>query len=66
MSRLRTSFLVLLLAACCCPVAVFAQPGFESTNVGDTPVNSGVVWLLLVGIALGVRMLFKRVPACSC
>jgi hypothetical protein len=41
------------------PFLLHAQPGFESTNVGDTPVDGGISLLVAAGIGYGVKKLYN-------
>ena len=55
----RIVFNLVLLAAVCCPVILFAQPGF-STNVPDgAPIDGGLSLLAVAGVMYGSKKIFK-------
>ena len=58
MNTLRT----LLLLACiiAIPVISFAQAGFASTDVTDTPIDGGLSLLVAAGIGYGAKKLYNK------
>jgi len=48
------------------PAITFAQAGFETTDGGgggdvtDSPIDGGVVWLIIAGVAFGVYALYMQ------
>jgi hypothetical protein len=54
---LKLTMVVMLLAA---PIATFAQPGFNSTDVDDTPIDGGISLLVLAGAGYGAKKLKER------
>ena len=61
-SKIKLFLLFLILSAA--PVAVNAQTHFDETDpdgggVSDTPVNGGVVLLLIAGVGFGALQIYK-------
>jgi hypothetical protein len=44
----------------CAPVLLFAQAGFESTDVADTPIDGGISVLVAMGIGYGAKKLYGK------
>jgi len=47
------------------PVCVFAQAGFASTDVTDTPIDGGLSLLVAAGIGYGAKKLYNKKKAKS-
>ena len=53
---------ILFMAAVVSTTALFAQPNSSSVfeDVTDTPVNGGLVALLVLGVGYGIKKIYKK------
>lgn len=58
--------IALFIVCTAMPAVSFAQAGFETTDGGDgtgvtdSPIDGGVVWLIIAGVAFGVYAIYRQ------
>jgi hypothetical protein len=57
--KAQFAFSLVVLIVLCCPVMVFAQPGFNNNVYDGAPIDGGLSLLAVAGAMYGVKKVFK-------